>query len=155
MVEPKADLFKFFSPDPDFILFLLEDKHGHTFGPQSMSDGTLRYLLLCSLFVWLDEWARNKLPGPLIIFEEPENGLYVGSLKPLFAKLNFDSASGQCVFTSHSPYFIDLFDAHLEGVHVMKPGMPSPSLTKPDPGKVRQLLGDMPLGELHYREMLG
>jgi hypothetical protein len=37
----------------------------------------------------------------------------------------------------------------------MKPGTPSPSLSKPDPAKVRQLLNDMPLGELHYREMLG
>ncbi len=155
LVEPKIDLFKFFNPDPDFVLFLYEDKHGNAFSPQSMSDGTLRYLALCGLFVLLDEWSRNKASAPLILFEEPENGLYVGSLKPLFAGLDFQGSSGQCVFTSHSPYFIDLFDAHLDGVHVMRPGSPSPSLTKPDPAKVRQLLNDMPLGEQHYREMLG
>jgi predicted ATPase len=155
LVEPKIDLFKFFSPDPDFILFLFEDKHGHAFSPQSMSDGTLRYLVLCGLFVLLDEWSKNKAPAPLILFEEPENGLYVGSLKPLFAGLDFQSSSGQCVFTSHSPYFIDLFDNNIEGVHVMHPGTPSPSLSKPDPAKVRHLLKEMPLGELHYREMLG
>jgi predicted ATPase len=153
-VEPKIDLFKFYSPDPDFILFLLEDKQGHPFSPQSMSDGTLRYLVLCGLFALLDEWGRNAVPAPLVIFEEPENGLYVGALKPLMSNLDFSGTSGQCIFTSHNPYFIDLFDANPQGVHVMKPGTPSPSIVKPDPEKLRKLLDDMPLGELHFRELV-
>lgn len=154
LVEPKIDLFKFFSPDPEFILFLFEDKQGHPFSPQSMSDGTLRYLVLCGLFVLMEEWGRSGSPAPLVIFEEPENGLYVGTLKPLMSKLDFRQTSGQCIFTSHSPYFIDLFDANPEGIHVMKPGIPSPSILKPDTAKLRKLLDDMPLGELHYRELL-
>jgi predicted ATPase len=137
-----------------YILFLFEDKQGHAFSPQSMSDGTLRYLVLCGLFVLLDEWSRGGVTGPLVMFEEPENGLYVGCLKPLMKKLDFNSPSGQCIFTSHNPYFIDLFDANPEGVHLMKPGLPSPSLVKPDPARLRKLLEDMPLGELHYRELL-
>ncbi|MGO8925912.1 MAG: AAA family ATPase [Limisphaerales bacterium] len=155
LVEPKIDLLKFYSPDPDFILFLFEDKQGHPFSPQTMSDGTLRYLVLCGLFALLDEWSHTGGPAPLVIFEEPENGLYVGTLKPLMSRLDFRSTSGQCIFTSHSPYFIDLFDANPEGVHLMKPGMPSPSLLKPDPARLRKLLDDMPLGEMHYRELLG
>lgn len=154
LVEPKLDLFKFFNPDPEFILFLFEDKQGHAFSPQSMSDGTLRYLVLCGLFVLLDEWGRTESPAPLVIFEEPENGLYVGNLKPLMSMLDFKQTNGQCIFTSHNPYFIDLFDINPEGIHVMKPGTPSPSLVKPDPEKLRKLFEKMPLGELHYRELL-
>lgn len=155
LVEPKIDLFKFFNPDPEFILFLFEDKEGHPFSPQSMSDGTLRYLVLAGLFVMLDEWGRIGAQAPLVIIEEPENGLYVGTLKPLMSKLDFRGGSGQCIFTSHSPYFIDLFDSNLEGVHLMKPGTLSPSVLKPDAGRLRKLLDDMPLGEMHYRELLG
>lgn len=100
LVEPKLDLFKFFNPDPEFILFLFEDKEGHPFSPQSMSDGTLRYLVLAGLFALLDEWGRIGAPAPLVIFEEPENGLYVGTLKPLMSNLDFGSGSRQCIFTS-------------------------------------------------------
>jgi predicted ATPase len=155
LVEPKVDLFTFFNPDPDFILFFFEDNKGNKFSPQSMSDGTLRYLVLCGLFVLMEEWGRIGNPAPLVIFEEPENGLYVGTLKPLMEKLDFHQSSGQCIFTSHNPYFIDLFDANLEGVHMLKPGVPSPSVVKPDPARLGKLLGEMSLGEMHYRELLG
>jgi hypothetical protein len=157
LVEPKVDLLKFYSRDPEFIFVHFEDKHGRPFSVQNMSDGTLRYLVLCFLLAVLDLGGPSKDPGgaPCILFEEPENGLFVGNLKPLFEKLDFNGTNGQCIFTSHSPYFIDLFDAHLESVHLMKPGIPSASLLKPDPARVRQLLNEMPLGELHYREMLG
>ena len=155
LVEPKVDLFNFYSPDPEFILFLFEDKSGNRFSAQSISDGTLRYLALCCLIALMDDVNQQGGSFPLVIFEEPENGLYVGHLKPLIEKLDFQRKSGQCLFTSHSPYFIDLFDNHLEGVHLMRPGIPSSMLTQPDAAKVRRLLDDMPLGEMHYRELLG
>ncbi|MDD4889438.1 MAG: AAA family ATPase, partial [Phycisphaerae bacterium] len=95
-------------------------------------------------------------PGPpLIIVEEPENGIYVGQLKPLLQRIDPNGAGGQFIFTSQSPYFIDLFDSHLEGLHVFKPGKPSAVLVKPDVEKTRRLLEQMPLGEMHFREMLG
>ncbi len=154
IVEPKIDFFKFFSPDPDFIHFLLEDSQSHPFSTQSMSDGTLRFLALCCHVALMDELSGTEGTLPLILFEEPENGIYVGHLKSLFSRLDFKHGSGQCVFTSHSPYFIDLFDQHLEGVHVMKPGLPSAILSKLKIEKVRPLLDDMALGDLHFHEML-
>jgi len=153
-VEPKVDLFTFYSPDPDFILFFLEDRQGNRFSAQSVSDGTLRYLFLCCLVAMMAEARTGSNPPPLILLEEPENGLYVGHLKQLVEQLDFAGGTSQCVFTSHSPYFIDLFDGHLEGVHLMKPAMPSSILLRPDPQRIRPLLDQMPLGELHYRELL-
>jgi hypothetical protein len=86
--------------------------------------------------------------------EEPENGLHVGELKPLVERIEPDGQSGQFLFTSHSPYLIDLWDANLEGIHVLKPGRPTSVLVRPDPEKLRPLLDQMPLGELHFRELL-
>jgi predicted ATPase len=154
-LEPGIEKFEFPSADPDFIQFFLEDKSGHKFSVQSMSDGTLRYLALSFITVILA--GVTPLPNlpRLIIFEEPENGLYVGLLKPLFEQMDFTGRNGQCIFTTHSPYVIDLFDAHLEAVHLMKAGSPGSKLTTPDPHLVKKLLDNMPLGEMHYREMLG
>jgi predicted ATPase len=154
LVEPKVDLFTFYSPDPDFILFFLEDKHRNRFSAQSVSDGTLRYLALCCLVAMMADARTESNPHPLLLWEEPENGLYVGHLKQLVEQLDFAGSTSQCIFTSHSPYFIDLFDGHLEGVHLMKPGMPSSILVRPDPQRIKPLLDQMPLGELHYRELL-
>jgi hypothetical protein len=69
--------------------------------------------------------------------------------------MDFSGCKGQCIFTTHSPYVIDLFDTHLEGVHVLKPGVPSAALSKLKIEKVRPLLDDMALGDLHFHEMLG
>jgi hypothetical protein len=140
-----------------------------------MSDGTLRFLAMTYLLVVCNERSKEaKMPHvtrlgyvipprvsksresniPLIMIEEPENGIYVGHLKPLLQQIDMSGAAGQFIFTSHSPYFIDLFDSNLEGIHVIKPGKPSSVLVKPDPSKVKALLDQMPLGEMHYREML-
>jgi len=79
----------------------------------------------------------------------------VANLKPLFERIDASGRKGQFVFTTHSPYVIDLFDESIEGLHLIKPGSPSSVLVKPDPGKAKKLLDEMPLGEMHYREMLG
>jgi predicted ATPase len=154
LLEPKVDALAFYRPDPGFILGFMEDKSGNRFSALSVSDGTLRYLALCCLVAVLWDSREGPNPPPFMMFEEPENGLYVGHLKPLIEQLDFTGASGQCLFTTHSPYFIDLFDGHLEAVHVMKRSGPSPVLAKPDPQRIEPLLDQMPLGELHYRELL-
>lgn len=154
VVEPKVDVFSFAEPDPDSVYLFLEDKERNRFGPQSMSDGTLRFLTLAYLVCTLADPGQPRESTPLVIFEEPENGLYVGLLRSLLDKIAADGSSGQFIFTSHSPYFIDLFEKNLQGVHLLKPGSPSSVLVQPDPAKLAKLLEEMPLGELHFREMI-
>lgn len=153
-IEPKADVFVYQSPDPQSVFVSMEDQEGHRFGMHSFSDGTLRYLAIAHIIHSVAESMATKGYAPLIIIEEPANGLYVGQLKPLMEKIDPSGNSGQFIFTSHSPYFIDLFEKDLKGVHVLKPGKPSAVLTVPDEQKVGKLLEEMPLGELHFREML-
>jgi predicted ATPase len=116
----------------------------------SASDGTLRFMALG--YIILNN-ARQDNPS-LTIIEEPENGLYVRHLKPLFELIEPTGTGGQYIFTSHSPYFIDLFDTNLENVTLMEDRRTHSALVKPDPARVGKYLEEMPLGELHFREML-
>ena len=119
-----------------------------------MSDGTLRFLAIAYVILTSAQIAETEGFAPLTIIEEPENGLFVGHLKPLLQRIETDGKLGQFIFTTHNPYFVDLFDKCLEGVHVIKAGTPSSVLTRPDPAKLKQLLDDMTLGELHFHDML-
>jgi len=153
-LEPKLDLFTYTSPDPEAVYLFMEDQKGNRFSVQSISDGTLRFMAMAYLILSGKDSNSDSLPG-LTIIEEPENGLYVGHLKPLFERLVAPGCRDQFIFTTHSPYFIDLFDSCLEGVHLVKPGVPSSEVRKLDPDKTKKLLEEMPLGEMHFREMLG
>jgi predicted ATPase len=153
-LEPRLDLFTYTSPDPESVYLFMEDQKGNRFSTQSISDGTLRFMAMAYLVLFAED-VTVASPPRLVIIEEPENGLYVGHLKPLFERLLTAGRKDQFIFTTHSPYFIDLFDSCLEGVHVMKPGVPSSEIKKPDIEKTKKLLEQMPLGEMHFREMLG
>ena len=94
---------------------------GHRFGPWTMSNGTLRFLALG--YIFLTKQSHETLGGPrVVVVEEPATGVYAGHLKELFSLVDRTGANGQFIFTSHSPYFIDLFDGLLDGVSVAKPG---------------------------------
>jgi len=153
-IEPKIEVFSYRDPDPESIYLFLEDTERNRFGPQSMSDGTLRFLAFAYLVHTLAAATHDYGSSPLVMFEEPENGLYVNVLRTLIEKIEPDGSHGQFIFTSHSPYFIDLFGKNLVGVHLMKPGKPSSVLTQLDEARIKKLLEEMPLGELHFREML-
>ncbi len=153
-LEPKLDLFSFATPDPEHVYLFLEDEKANRFGARSISDGTMRFLGMACVLLAAQEMGSETGGPPLVIIEEPENGLYVGHLKPLLQGIDPTGRGGQFIFTSHSPYFMDLFDANLDGVFVVKPGLPSSRLVKPEADHVRRLLHDMSLGEMHFRELL-
>ena len=92
--------------------------------------------------------------SPLCIIEEPENGIYVGFLKTLFEMVDPAPGRPQLIFTSHAPYFIDLFDDRLGGIFVLPRRGGHASMVQPDPAKVKARLEEFPLGERHFREML-
>jgi predicted ATPase len=148
-VERRLDALNFMIAG-ERIVMELTDAQEHRFGLSGASNGTLRFMALC--YVILNNARQSN--SPLTIIEEPENGLYVRCLKPLFELIDPAGNGGQYIFTSHSPYFIDLFDAQLENITLMEDRGTYSALVKPDPVQVRRYLEEMPLGELHFREML-
>ena len=91
---------------------------------------------------------------PLYMIEEPENGVHVSFLKTLLEMIDQSPGRPQLIFTSHAPYFIDLFDSRLDGVFVLRRDEAHTSITQPDIEAAKARLGDFPLGEQHFREML-
>ena len=149
-IEPELDLINFNTGLEDHVFMSFEDRDGHWLSVANASSGTLRFLALA--YVLMIQYRNNS--SPLCIIEEPENGIYVGCLKTLFEKIS--PGWSQFVFTSHAPYFIDLFDDRLDGVFVLDRRQRHTSITQPDAARVKKWLEkDFPLGEQHFREMLG
>ncbi len=153
-LEPHLDLLSFQAPDPEHVYMFFEDGRGNKFGVDNVSDGTLRYLAMCYLIITGRRGVTDRAVAPVIIIEEPENGIFVGYLKNLFEKIDLSGKDGQFIFTSHNPYFIDLFDAALNGLFLMKSGDTHSTLVEPDPAKLADRLGKFSLGEMHFRSLL-
>ncbi|HBO42770.1 MAG TPA: hypothetical protein DD670_02290, partial [Planctomycetaceae bacterium] len=149
-VDPRIDLINFNVPSEDNVFMFFEDKAGNRLPAMNASSGTLRFLALT--YILMGQPVGDLCP--LLIIEEPENGIYVGFLKDLLDIAEAARQPSQLVFTSHSPYFIDLFDDRLDSVFFVKGGERHSTLSQPEPDEVRKRLESFPLGEQHFREML-
>ena len=148
-VDPGFDIINFVGGGDNVFMFF-EDRDGHALLAANASSGTLRFLALA--YVLLAQ--PRDIPSPLFLIEEPENGLHVGVLKTLFEMADPPPAGPQLVFTSHAPYFIDLFDDRLDGVFLFDRDKGHTSITRPDAARVKARLKEFPLGEQHFRDML-
>jgi len=86
-----------------------------------LSDGTLRALGLALIIETAAACSppTNTVPS-LSVIEEPENGIFPGLLRRFFDLFEEWAPTSQFIFTSHSPYFIDMFDDKREWVTVFK-----------------------------------
>lgn len=149
-VEPTFDIINFLGGRENNVFMFFEDRDGNPLPARIASSGTLRFLALA--YVLLAQ--PRAVPSPLFLVEEPENGLHVGVLKTLFEMADPPPDGPQLVFTSHAPYFIDLFDDHLDGIFLFDRDKGHTSITRPDPARVKARLEEFPLGEQHFRDML-
>ena len=149
-IEPGFDLINFVVGSENSVFMFFEDTKGHRLAATNASNGTLRFLAMAYILLFQ---SSNKL-APLYMIEEPENGIHVRFLKTLFQMRDNSESRPQLIFTSHSPYFIDLYDEHLNGLFVADQKNGHTSLTQPDVSTVMARLEDFPLGEQHFREML-
>lgn len=152
-VEPDIDFINFGGGDKEPTVWMyFEYKSGDNLAAWTASSGTLRFLALVYILL-----AQPQLPfsfRPLVMIEEPENGLYVGLLKELLHLPSESPLAPQLLFTSHSPYFIDLFDNKLDSIFVCKRDEHHSTISRIDVEKAKKRLTDHPLGEQHFREML-
>ena len=148
-IEPSLDLINFMGSEKNVFMFF-EDAGGNSVPAVNASNGTLRFLAMA--YVLLVQPASSLVP--LYMIEEPENGVHVGFLKILLEMIDQSPGRPQLIFTSHAPYFIDLFDSHLDGVFVLRRDEAHTSIRQPDIEAAKARLGNFPLGEQHFREML-
>jgi len=150
-IEPSIDVINFQVAAENNVFMFFEDASGHVLPAWNASPGTLRFLAL--VYVLLVQPSLKV--DPLLIIEEPENGVYVGFFKDVISLATQGPGKPQIIFTTHSPYFIDLFDTRLDSLFVVRRDKQNATLTQPDVETVKARLAKFPLGEQHYREMLG
>lgn len=121
LIEPHLEAINFI-PVPDQgaypVVALRNNPRASWVG---LSDGTLRCLALACI---VEMASTAPDPGsqanPLAIIEEPENGIYPGQLRAFFDVFEDKCPAGQFLFTSHSPYFINFFDARRDSVTLLR-----------------------------------
>lgn len=123
----------------------------------SLSDGTLRAIALAYLFEFASFTGNSGSPAPVLIIEEPENSLFVGELQTMMDEAEATASTAQIIFTTHSPYFIELFDADLDAVTLLRrEEWHTTSATLGDRrADIEASLKTMSLGEQYFRDLLG
>lgn len=157
-IEPRLEALNFVPPTQESVFMSLTDSQNNRFNIWSISNGTLRFMAMAYVILISGTMAKaTMLPPPIVMIEEPENGVYVGHLKRLMELVTPSrdiQRNPQFIFSSHSPYFIDLFDQYLDGVFVMRSDETHSVIIKPGAAKLEPLLKDFDLGEAHFRELL-
>ncbi len=122
IVEPDLEAINFIpTPDQAAVPFVAL-KNQPKASWNGLSDGTLRTLALASITEILCGISRPNEPtvSSLVTIEEPENGICPAQLRSFFDSLEDTPGVGQFLYTSHSPYFINFFDARRTAVTLLR-----------------------------------
>ena len=84
-------------------LSLLEKNMSRAIGALHISDGTLRFLLLESIFY-------NPLQGNLVAIDEPEKGLHPDMIRSVAEMIKHASQKTQLIIATHSPHLLNQFE---------------------------------------------
>ena len=134
---------------PDTIL--LEWKHKGTdayFDASMISDGTLRFMALATLFLQPVEYRPS-----VILVDEPELGLHPCAITMLAALIKQASAETQVIVGTQSPLLLDHFEP--EDVLVANRVGGSTQLTRLETAKLTEWLEDYSLGQLWEKNEIG
>jgi len=114
LVEPDLKAINFIPGADQPAVPFLELAGRNAASWHGLSDGTIRVLALNYIF------DLHGSRSGLACIEEPENGVYPGMLRKLWDVLDDCGANAQFIFTSHSPYFINLFDCERDSVTLLR-----------------------------------
>ena len=120
----------------------------YLFGPHQLSDGSLRAMAICTLFLQPD----SDLPR-VIILDEPELGLHPHALEMIAGLIRAASTRAQVIAATQSQNFLNFFEPSeiitvetQEGQSVFR---------RLEPTQLKDWLEDYTLGELWQRNVLG
>ena len=151
MIAPFFDDFQL-TPDPlneEFIRLAWRHKNSDQyFSVSSLSDGTLRFIALTTLFLQ----PQNFKPS-VILVDEPELGLHPAAITLLASLVKQASVNAQVILSTQSPLLLDHFLP--EDVLVADRVKESTRLTRLDPAKLSIWLEEYSLGQLWEKNELG
>lgn len=118
------------------------------FHASSLSDGTLRFIALATLFLQPVEFRPS-----VILVDEPELGLHPAAVTLLAALVRQASAATQVVISTQSSLLLDHFDP--EDVLVASREAGKTQIKRLEPDGLRSWLEDYSLGQLWEKNELG
>lgn len=153
-VQRAAPFFDDFQLQPQNLnpnKIILEWKHKGTdsyFDASSLSDGTLRFIALCTLFL-----QPLSLRPSLILVDEPELGLHPYAITLLASLIKQVSAETQVIVSTQSPLLLDHFEP--EDVLVANRVNGGTEFTRLDSAQLSEWLMDYSLGQLWEKNEFG
>jgi predicted ATPase len=118
------------------------------FDASSLSDGTLRFIALATLFLQPEQYRPS-----LILVDEPELGLHPYALGVLASLIRQASVTTQVIVSTQSSTLLDHFDP--EDVLVAARVDGGTKLTRLEPDRLKKWLEDYSLGQLWEKNELG
>ncbi|MEP7010557.1 MAG: AAA family ATPase [Acidobacteriota bacterium] len=118
------------------------------FNASSLSDGTLRFIALATLFL-----QPNRYRPSVILVDEPELGLHPYAITLLGSLIKQVSTGTQVIVSTQSPFLLDQFQP--EDVLVADRVDGGTQFTRLDPAKLESWLEDYSLGQLWEKNELG
>ena len=153
-VQLAAPFFEDFRLDPTELnpeYIKLEWRHKKSdqiFGASSLSDGTLRFIALATLFLQPEQYRPS-----LILVDEPELGLHPYALGLLASLIRQASVTTQVIVSTQSSTLLDHFDP--EDVLVADRVDGGTTLTRLESDRLKKWLEDYSLGQLWEKNELG
>jgi predicted ATPase len=130
-------------------LYIQEKGIDESFAATSLSDGTLRLLLLLAVL-------RDPNPPTLVCIEEPETGLHPDAIRDVAELLVEASTRTQVVVTTHSPALIDTLSDQPEAVAVCERDFDGfTQIRRLQGSKLKEWLERYTLGQLWQKGEIG
>ena len=151
MAAPFFDDFRLSptEPNPDYIeLEWRHKKSDQSFDALSLSDGTLRFIALATLFLQPEQYRPS-----VMIVDEPELGLHPYALGLLASLIRQASVTTQVIVSTQSSPLLDHFDP--EDVLVADRVDGGTKLTRLESDRLKKWLEDYSLGQLWEKNELG
>lgn len=82
-----------------------KDRYDYVFGPEHLSDGTIRFIALATLLL-----APPDISPNIIVIDEPELGLHPQAIDALASMVSLGSRYSQIILATHSERLLDSFD---------------------------------------------
>jgi predicted ATPase len=118
------------------------------FDASSLSDGTLRFIALATLFLQPEKYRPS-----VILVDEPELGLHPYAIEILAALVRQASVTSQVILSTQSSRLLDHFEP--EGVLVANRVNGGTVLERQDPERLAKWLEDYSLGQLWEKNEIG
>jgi len=130
------------------VLGWRERESGHRFGPHQLSDGTLRFIALCTLLLQPGERRPE-----IMVIDEPELGLHPHAISLLGSMVRSASHDRQILLATQSVDLVNEFEP--ESIVVVDHHAGESSFTRLRTEDLADWLEDYSIGELWEKNVLG